>query len=687
MLLELIISVIAMRGSILDTEPRASMQYLLYVRLGIMAVELVWLSLGVVWITRHYQDCPVDRAKQAALGIVICNWCVLLSVLITVWCTFDAAGRSWVKMKEYQRSMRESESRFQYKRSGTRHRNWRQRKVIRAYQDSWNHRCKLLFCCMGNSDRNRNSFADIARLLSDFFRDLDVVPSDVVAGLVLLRKFQKIEREAIVKERKNDTYEFLSGVAVTSQTQFLALNDPCHYELFQSVIHYMHFALGAYGWPMFLITNSRTGVCQLCARLRCGCIPCCRSHDPAVIVEDNCCKCNYAALRKMVQVGEVQVVYATYHVDVAETPFFVAVDFGRKKVIISIRGTLSLQDVITDLNAEGETIPLSPPRDDWLGHKGMVQAAEYIRQKLKEEAILETAFALDENRATEDFDLVLVGHSLGAGTASILAILLRQEYPTLECYAYSPPGGSLSMPAVEYTKSFITSVVLGKDVVPRIGLHQLESLRADLINTIKRSKDPKWKTIFCSVICCGCAPVPTSAVELQASSMVDYQREKDAAREVTMHPSDSSIALTVHQPLYPPGKIIHIVRHHPTKGEQVLNKHEPVYQAVWANTTDFDEVLISPVMIQDHMPDNVLDALNKVVSHSKRFNTTIVQPQANCNHIMVISPDHSDTSNSPTELLDASHSKQHHELPWDQTTRSSRIITYTFTGYNNYWTC
>lgn len=47
------------------------------------------------------------------------------------------------------------------------------------------------------------------------------------------------------------------------------------------------------------------------------------------------------------------------------------------------------------------------------------------------------------------------------------------------------------MPAVEYSKSFITSVVVGKDVVPRIGLHQLEALRADLINAIKRSVDPK----------------------------------------------------------------------------------------------------------------------------------------------------------------------------------------------------
>jgi hypothetical protein len=74
------------------------------------------------------------------------------------------------------------------------------RKVIRAYQDSWDHRCRLLFCCMGNSDRSRNSFTEIARLLSDFFRDLDVVPSDVVAGLVLLRKFQILEREAIVRQ-------------------------------------------------------------------------------------------------------------------------------------------------------------------------------------------------------------------------------------------------------------------------------------------------------------------------------------------------------------------------------------------------------------------------------------------------------------------------------------------------------
>ncbi|XP_066600211.1 diacylglycerol lipase-alpha isoform X2 [Prorops nasuta] len=607
MLVEFSICFLATRGSILDTAARAPMQYILYLRLFLLLVETGWLCAGVTWLIQYYQACPAKEAKDVMLGLVISNWCVLASVMVTVWCTYDTAGRSWVKMKNYQRSRRDG--RLHY---GSRNRNWRQRKVIRAYQDSWDNRCRLLFCCMGNSDRNRNSFADIARLLSDFFRDLDVVPSDVVAGLVLLRKFQKIERELIVKQRKNDTYEFLSGVPVTPRTKFLSLTEDGDLGHFQLAIHYMHFALAAYGWPMFLYNHS-TGLCQLCASLRCGCLACGSQGDQATIVDDNCCQCNYATLRKMVEVGEVEVIYATFHVDVGETPFYVALDYSKQKVVVSIRGTLSMKDVLTDLNAEGEVLPLSPPREDWLGHKGMVQAAEYIRKKLLEENIIARAFAKDPSRGTNQFGLTLVGHSLGAGTAAILAILLKQDYPDLTCFSFGPPGGLLSMPAQQYTQEFITSVVVGKDVVPRIGLRQMESLRADLINAIKRSVDPKWKTIACSVMCCGCSSTPTSAANLEAGGCIsEYQRDKDQARAQTVVPSDSSIALTLHRPLYPPGRIIHVVRHHPNKGEQVLNKHEPVYQALWAGPCDFDEVLISPVMIQDHMPDSMLKALNKV---------------------------------------------------------------------------
>lgn len=58
--------------------------------------------------------------------------------------------------------------------------------------------------------------------------------------------------------------------------------------------------------------------------------------------------------------------------------------------------------------------------------------------------------------------------------------------------------------------------------------------------------------------------------------------------------------------------MLRLNKHFSLKSRQVLKTHEPVYQAIWVDNIDFDEVLISPAMIQDHMPDTVLAALNKV---------------------------------------------------------------------------
>ncbi|XP_037087617.1 diacylglycerol lipase-alpha-like, partial [Pollicipes pollicipes] len=589
LLLEACIVGVSMRGTILDTAPREATQYLLYIRLGVMVIEIAWLVVGVIWLVKYYNSCQAPTAREAVMGVVVCNWISVTSTLIMVWCTFDPAGRSWVKMKNYQRTMKDGQKKFQYKRSGSHHRNWRQRKVLRAYRDSWDSRCRMLFCCMDRSDRNQNSFADIAQLLSEFFRDLDVVPSDIVAGVVLLRKVQKLERNNIVKSTSNDTYEFLSGVQVTPTSTFLALNRPDQLAFFKDVIHYMRFAMSIYGWPVFMMQHSSSGCCRLCPYLKCGCK---RLHTGAEIVEDNCCMCNSAATQKMAPLEDVELVYVTYHVDIGETPFMVAVDHDRQVVIVCIRGTMSTKDVVTDLECEGEPIPTNPVRDDWLGHRGMVQTAEYIRDKLAAERLLERAFAATR-RGPSAYRLVLVGHSLGAGTAAILAILLRDTHPELRCFAYSPPGGLLSMPAVEHTKEFITSVVVGKDVVPRIGLHQLEQLRSDLMDVIKHSKQSKWRAI---------------------GGGLSLLQRRTAGRQLSAHPSDSTIALTVHQPLYPPGRVMHVVRHHPAARGKRVNRSEPVYQAIWVENDSFDEVLISPVMIQDHMPDKVLQALEKVLS-------------------------------------------------------------------------
>ena len=106
----------------------------------------------------------------------------------------------------------------------------------------------------------------------------------------------------------------------------------------------MHFALAMYGWPMYLRKNTATAICQLCASLNCIC---CKLGNgkpmESVVIDDNCCGCHYAAFTKMCHLPDTYLVYMTYHVDVAETPFMVVLDYSQRAVVISIRGTLSLE--------------------------------------------------------------------------------------------------------------------------------------------------------------------------------------------------------------------------------------------------------------------------------------------------------------------------------------------------------
>lgn len=44
-----------------------------------------------------------------------------------------------------------------------------------------------------------------------------------------------------------------------------------------------------------------------------------------------------------------------------------------------------------------------------------------------------------------------------------------------------------------------------------------------------------------------------------------------------------------------------------------IGSKELIYQAIWADNKDFDEILISPVMIQDHMPERLAFALDRLL--------------------------------------------------------------------------
>uniref|UniRef100_A0A3B4U149 Diacylglycerol lipase-alpha n=1 Tax=Seriola dumerili TaxID=41447 RepID=A0A3B4U149_SERDU len=600
---------LSMRGSILYTQPREAVQYVLYIRLAILLVELVYAVVGIAWLVQYYQPCSDVTAKNLALGIVACNWLVIFSVCITLMCTFDPTGRTFVKLKATRRRQRNLTT------YTLRHR------LEEGQASSWSRRLKFFMCCTRAQDTQSDAYSEVASLFAEFFRDLDIVPSDIIAGLVLLRQRQRSKRSAIL--------------------------DQVEMNMYKDVCYYMLFALAAYGWPMYLMRKPACGLCRLASSCPCTSVSGSRLSQSVTVEEDNCCGCNVLAIRRHFldrDLKQVHIVYTSCHDAVYETPFFVAVDHAKKRVVISIRGTLSPKDALTDLTGDSERLPVEEQHGTWLGHKGMVYSAEYIKKKLEQEMILSQAFGRDLNKGTMHYGLVIVGHSLGAGTAAILSFLLRPQYPTLHCYSYSPPGGLLSEDAMEYSKEFVTSVVLGKDLVPRLGLSQLEGFRRHLLEVLQKSNKPKWRIIAGGTKC-----IPKSELPLEDEDPQSQPAAPPSSR-LWLHPSDLSIALSASTPLYPPGRIIHVVHNHPP--ETCCGQEEPTYSALWGDNKAFDEVIISPAMLNEHMPHMVMEGLNKVLENYNKGKTALLSAAK-----IMVSPTEVDL-NPETMFMDTSTTSQ-----------------------------
>lgn len=71
-------------------------------------------------------------------------------------------------------------------------------KLELKYRKGWERKFRFLFCCVRSPKRNPR-ISDLSNILSSFLIELDVVPTDVAAGLILLKDFQKLEREVSVK--------------------------------------------------------------------------------------------------------------------------------------------------------------------------------------------------------------------------------------------------------------------------------------------------------------------------------------------------------------------------------------------------------------------------------------------------------------------------------------------------------
>ncbi|MGH0139238.1 UNVERIFIED_CONTAM: hypothetical protein FKN15_068647 [Acipenser sinensis] len=470
------------KGSISNPGPRRSIPALIYICTLLYVPELVWAVLGAVWVSNDSPGCD-----KSVVNAVVASWIILFFTVVAVLIVFDPLGskRQGYLVSHGDRDLQSSQSaQVMYRARSL---------AVRV----WESRIKLLCCCIMQEKDNRAAFSSIGRLFSDFFSDTDLVASDIVAGLSLLHQEQhKVEKSW-------DPEEVLVSPSPASHTR-----DDLDVEL-ENAAHYMQFAVAAYGWPMFVFSNPLTGVCKLSR-------DCCRSRTPEYdIVGGDHLGCNFTSMLYTTGLQYRDFIYISFHNKIYEIPFFVALDHKKEAVLVAVSGTLSLQ--------------------------GIMQAANYIYRKLINDGILNQAFTI-----APEYKLVITGHSLGAGTAAVLSILLRSAFPGLKCYAFSPPGGLLRL-TVQPPQSY--------SVGGQRSSGQLTVKPAGA----RPNYRGRWCTYQILLRCCwyevfGGNPdnLPT---ELERQNPHDLSLPLLAQQR---SPSNHSLE-SEHPPLYLPGRILHIV--------------------------------------------------------------------------------------------------------------------------------
>uniref|UniRef100_A0A1I7XKL8 Lipase_3 domain-containing protein n=1 Tax=Heterorhabditis bacteriophora TaxID=37862 RepID=A0A1I7XKL8_HETBA len=344
----------------------------------------------------------------------------------------------------------------------------------------------------------RSAIDDLANLVASFFTEGDLVLSDVAAGLLL------------VVHSPTNVYP---PIVATS-------SDRPDWMTIKNALHFLHFSSCVYGWPTYLLHNFGVSpVLRLFRKLQCcGGLRC----DRVLIVEDNCCFCNTAAFTLSTEKNNVDLFFVSFRNRLYEVPFVVLADHETKSIVITIRGSCSLMDLVTDLCLDDEVLSVDVDADPVLRedpsldsggevrvHRGILMSARYVFDTLRKHQVLEDLFVLNLN-----YELVVCGHSLGAGVASLLTLLLkfvhakvpymsmkmlflcnifRQEYPSVRCFAFAPPGCVISENGLVEMEQHVMSIIGGDDVVSRISYHVMDMFEmnscsaGDLIFFTKKS--------------------------------------------------------------------------------------------------------------------------------------------------------------------------------------------------------
>lgn len=168
-------------------------------------------------------------------------------------------------------------------------------------------------------------------------------------------------------------------------------------------------------------------------------------------------------------------------------PSYVLVrDKSLRVVLLIVRGTHSFKDMFTSLTGACKPHHLYDTNGVTLGyaHFGMLAAARYLKAQLQQD--LQEALA-----ANPGYQLKIVGHSLGGGTAALLTMMLREvgaPFAETTCVAIACPS-CMTLELATSCKPYVTTVINGADVIPTVCPATADALRGEISSS-------SWMTEF-----------------------------------------------------------------------------------------------------------------------------------------------------------------------------------------------
>ena len=189
------------------------------------------------------------------------------------------------------------------------------------------------------------------------------------------------------------------------------------------------------------------------------------------------------ATKLSVSVDDILMYYITDDVEVGMCPKFVLfLDHEAKSTVLAIRGTWSPQDAVRDIEAdEAEFL-------DGHAHKGILESANKVLSKVLNDSNSRNVLDIitESIEKYPSYSLTITGHSLGAGTAELITMLLldRNLIPDttkVQCIALAPPPIFRSQnPLPPKISSAIKIYVNRHDCVPRLSLASVARIMAEV---------------------------------------------------------------------------------------------------------------------------------------------------------------------------------------------------------------